>query len=66
VLARAGRRGAEPEEELAQIEAALRRIDEGRYGICDGCGAALGAQMLLDNPARTHCGRCQPQGSGQR
>jgi RNA polymerase-binding transcription factor DksA len=59
VLAQAGKnRTEDPEEELGRIEAALRRIDEGRYGICDVCGAAIGAQVLLGNPASAVCAGC--------
>ena len=59
VLAQAGKdRAEDPEEELSRIEAALRRIDEGRYGICDACGAAIGAQVLLGNPASAVCASC--------
>ena len=59
VLARAGQdRSEDPESELNRIEAALRRIDEGRYGICDDCGAAIGAQVLLANPATPLCSGC--------
>ncbi len=59
VLSRAGQdRSEDPESELNRIEAALRRIDEGRYGICDQCGSAIGAQVILENPAATLCGSC--------
>ena len=59
VLAQAGKhRSEDPEEELTRIEAALRRIEEGRYGICDRCGTAIGAQVLLGNPASTECSTC--------
>ena len=59
VLAQAGKhRSEDPEEELTRIEAALRRIDDGSYGICDACGAAIGAQVLLGNPASTECSTC--------
>jgi RNA polymerase-binding transcription factor DksA len=59
VLARAGQDPSEdPESELNRIEAALRRIDEGSYGICDACGAAIGAQVLLNNPASPLCSAC--------
>jgi DnaK suppressor protein len=67
VLARAGKdRAADPEEELNRIEAALRRIDEGRYGICDRCGAAIGAQVLLGNPASSVCLACDGDGDRHR
>jgi RNA polymerase-binding transcription factor DksA len=59
VLSRAGQdRSEDPEAELTRIEAALRRIDEGRYGICDACGAAIGAQVLLVNPDSSLCSSC--------
>ena len=59
VLSQAGQdRTEDPEAELNRIEAALRRIDEGRYGICDVCGAAIGAQVLLANPASPLCSAC--------
>ena len=59
VLSRAGQdRSEDPEAELNRIEAALRRIDEGRYGICDTCGAAIGAQVLLAQPASALCSEC--------
>ena len=59
VLARAGQdRTEDPEAELNRIEAALRRIDEGRYGICDECGSPIGAQVMLENPAATFCSTC--------
>ena len=38
--------------------AALRRIEEGRYGICDAAGAAIGAQVLPTNPASPLCPGC--------
>ena len=59
VLSRAGlHRSEDPQWELSRIEAALRRIDEGRYGVCDGCGEAIGAQVLLANPASPLCAGC--------
>ncbi|HET6984689.1 MAG TPA: hypothetical protein VFI53_21270, partial [Myxococcaceae bacterium] len=66
VLARAGKvRSEDPEEELTRIEAALRRIDDGSYGICDACGAAIGAQVLLGNPASTECSACAARKAGK-
>ena len=61
VLSRAGQdRSEDPEAELTRIEAALRRIDEGRYGICDVCGQAIGAQVLLVHPDSPVCSACRP------
>lgn len=45
-------------EHLAQIELARRRLAEGRYGVCEGCGQPIGAQRLAARPAATHCLRC--------
>ena len=60
VLSRAGQdRTEDPEAELTRIEAALRRIDEGRYGICDVCGSAIGAQVLLTHPDSPVCSGCE-------
>ena len=68
VLSRAGQdRKEDPEAELTRIEAALRRIDEGSYGICDVCGGAIGAQVLLarpDSAVCSACGREEPPTSG--
>jgi DnaK suppressor protein len=59
VLTRAGQdRSEDPEVELNRIEAALRRIDDGRYGVCDACGAAIASQMLIADPARPLCSSC--------
>jgi DnaK suppressor protein len=59
VLSRAGRdRSEDPQTELSRIEAALRRMDEGRYGVCDECGEPIGAQVLLANPASPLCSGC--------
>ena len=56
VLTRPGQdRNEDPQWELDRIEAALRRIDEGRYGVCDDCGEPIGAQVLLVNPASPLC-----------
>jgi hypothetical protein len=52
--------------ELSEIDAALLRIEEGRYGICLGCGGALGLQRLRAIPEARLCVSCaarhQPAG----
>lgn len=45
-------------ERLAQIDAALRRLDEGSYGICERCGQPIGAERLEARPAASTCVRC--------
>lgn len=44
--------------ELADIEAALRRIDEGRYGRCEACGGPLGLQRMRAVPEARFCMAC--------
>lgn len=46
---------AEVERELADVEGAMARIDEGTYGTCVVCGAAIPDERLADEPAATRC-----------
>jgi DnaK suppressor protein len=43
---------------LAEVEAALARIDEGRYGCCVSCGERLSAERLAVLPSAALCMRC--------
>lgn len=47
------------EQELAQFEAALHRMDAGTYGDCETCGEPIALQRLLVQPAAIRCTRCQ-------
>jgi len=40
---------------LEEIEGALRRIDEGTYGVCDACGRSIGEERLEAVPYATLC-----------
>lgn len=40
---------------LGEIEAALRRIDDGTYGICVSCGRPIDAERLEAVPYATLC-----------
>ena len=40
---------------LADIDAALRRIEEGSYGVCEVCGEPIGAQRLSAIPWARLC-----------
>ena len=42
-------------EELNDIEAALRRMDDGSYGDCDDCGQEIGFARLEVQPTATRC-----------
>jgi DnaK suppressor protein len=46
---------------LAEIEAALRRIDVGNYGICEQCALRLQASWLKRVPQIRYCPNCRPQ-----
>lgn len=44
--------------EVAQVRAALRRLDAGTYGQCAKCGEAIGAARLSAIPSTTTCVEC--------
>jgi len=43
---------------LSQIEAALKRIDNKSYGLCQDCGEAIPEKRLLHNPHFQTCVSC--------
>jgi DnaK suppressor protein len=43
---------------LAEIEAALKRIDLGSYGLCATCGEAIGPERLAVMPHASTCTSC--------
>jgi RNA polymerase-binding transcription factor DksA len=49
------RRLEEIEADLAAVGATMRRLDEGRYGTCEVCGAALDPNALDSNPLAARC-----------
>jgi DnaK suppressor protein len=56
--------------ELAQIESALDRIRQGRYGRCDGCDKPIASTRLKALPYATECINCartgERRGAGDR
>jgi RNA polymerase-binding transcription factor len=46
---------------LADTDEALSRLASGRYGLCEGCGAAIPAWLLTGTPDARFCPRCQPR-----
>lgn len=46
------------DELVAQIDAALARLDEGAYGTCERCGRPIGAERLEALPYATLCIEC--------
>lgn len=47
--------------ELAEIDAALDRIQAGRYGTCLSCGGPMGLQRLRAIPEARYCIACSGQ-----
>jgi DnaK suppressor protein len=45
--------------ELAQVERALLRIKQGKYGVCDGCAGKIPVVRLNALPYSTLCIKCQ-------
>lgn len=62
VLVSIGRAAA---EELPQLDAALRRLDENRYGVCESCGFQIEKSRLLSVPYALRCSRCAEVESSQ-
>jgi DnaK suppressor protein len=46
-------------ETLAEIEAALARLDDGTYGECVDCGEQINSERLEALPAAARCVNCQ-------
>ena len=44
---------------LAETEAALARMDAGRYGGCGRCGRTISLQCLFVHPQARYCTGCQ-------
>ena len=49
--------------ELEDIDAALARIRDGRYGRCLACGGPMGLQRLRAIPEARYCVACSGQSS---
>ncbi|MEU6389543.1 TraR/DksA C4-type zinc finger protein [Streptomyces sp. NPDC046939] len=44
---------------LADVEAALVRMDQGRYGVCHLCRGPVARERLMIVPQARYCARCQ-------
>lgn len=53
---------SQAQEHLARIDAALRKLDDGSYGLCGNCGQPIGAERLAARPASLTCVRCAAAG----
>ena len=50
--------GAAGQEEIRRIQAALRRMREGEYGVCAECGGDISQERLDVLPATPFCKTC--------
>jgi DnaK suppressor protein len=57
--------GENSEEVLAQIDAALERIDDGTYGTCTNCGKEIPLERLEANPWASLCIGCKQRAEGR-
>lgn len=51
---------AQVESELADVERALVRLDEGTYGTCEACGAVIDDERLAAEPGTAFCAEHPP------
>jgi RNA polymerase-binding protein DksA len=49
-------------QEVAEIRAALQRLETGDYGICTSCGEEIGAERIEARPACAKCLDCAELG----
>ncbi|MBI5599809.1 MAG: TraR/DksA family transcriptional regulator [Deltaproteobacteria bacterium] len=53
-------------EELIRIDEALKKLDDGTYGICDGCGEDIESARLSVMPITSLCVKCQAKKESTR
>lgn len=46
-------------ERIEEIEEALRKIADGKYGVCEKCGSEIGNDVLSASPASRLCKNCK-------
>jgi DnaK suppressor protein len=56
--------GENSEQVLAEIDAALKRVDEGTYGTCAGCGGEIRRERLEASPWASLCIDCKRRAEG--
>ena len=49
------------EARLARVQAALRSIEKGKYGICERCNKEIPTERLVVRPDATLCVTCQAE-----
>jgi RNA polymerase-binding protein DksA len=56
--------GENSEQVLSEIDAALKRIDDGTYGTCVNCGKEIPRERLEVNPWASLCIDCKRRAEG--
>jgi RNA polymerase-binding protein DksA len=46
-------------EEVREVDAALKRLDDQDFGECEDCGSSIGYERLHAYPSAARCVRCQ-------
>ena len=46
-------------ERISDIDMALQKIQEGKYGVCDKCGAEIEPEVLDISPESKLCKKCK-------
>jgi RNA polymerase-binding transcription factor DksA len=49
---------AKVREELDEVEEAMKRVEDGRYGRCEACGSTISAEELDASPLARRCLAC--------
>jgi RNA polymerase-binding transcription factor DksA len=49
---------AQAQDQIAEIDSAIGRLDESTYGICVRCGQPVGKDRLAARPTAATCVRC--------
>ena len=49
---------SQAQSSLAEIDAAITRLDDGTYGVCERCGEPIGAGRLEARPLARRCISC--------
>jgi DnaK suppressor protein len=44
---------------IAKMQEAIKRIDDGTFGICDTCGGTISEKRLMARPVTTLCIECK-------
>lgn len=46
-------------EELEKMDESLRKMEDGTYGVCEGCGEEIDEERLRVMPFATNCVKCK-------